>query len=212
MKTEAYLLDITPYSDEFVKAEYEKVSSHFISTDGEKLSHRKESLLARLLLCRTLEERGIGEFYVEYKDGEKPRLVSDKDIYFNISHSGNFVLLTLSGSEIGCDIQEIRAYNPKVARRHYCENETRLIEDADSKDDIFIRFWALKESILKLTGKGISGGLATYDFSAFAEKESFTAYGYRFFVKKIHNTYLAVCHKAQELKIQTADTECVKGE
>ena len=212
MKTEVYLLDISAYEDNLVKEEYDKISSHFISTDAEKLSMRKESLLGKILLCRTLEKCGVKEFQVHYKDGEKPQLLGGDNLFFNISHSGIFVMVALSDSDVGCDIQEIRPYNPKVAKRNYCPEERLLIEDSEDKDDVFIKLWALKESVLKQTGKGISGGLATYNFSAFAEKESFSAYGYSFFVKKIHNAYAAVCHKAQELKIQTVDKEYVKGE
>ncbi len=199
MKTELYFLKLSDYDMLTLQEEYKKVSSHFISADGEKLSERKESLLGRLLLWRTLEERGIGEFQVHYKDSEKPELICSEDLHFNISHSADYVMLALSECDVGCDIQEIRPYNPKVAKRHYCENETRLIECSDDKADIFIRMWALKESILKFTGKGISGGLATYDFSPYADKESFTAFGCDFYVRKMENTYFALCHKGEDI-------------
>ncbi len=202
MKTEVYLLDISSYSDELVKAEYEKISSRFISTDGEKLSQRKESLLGKLLLCRTLEKSGVKKFQVHYKAGEKPRLICDEALHFNISHSADFVMLAISNYEVGCDIQEIRPYNPKVAKRNYCEKEIALIESNENKDDVFIRLWALKESILKFTGEGISGGLATYDFSPYVHCESFTAFGCDFYVGKVENTYLAVCHKGEEISMR----------
>ncbi|MBQ7295689.1 MAG: 4'-phosphopantetheinyl transferase superfamily protein [Clostridia bacterium] len=201
MKTEVYLIDITAYSDEFVKAEYEKISSHFISTDGERLSKRKESLLSKILLCRTLEKSGVREFQVHYKDSEKPRLISSSNMFFNISHSGRFVAVALSDSEVGCDIQEIKPYNPKVAKRNYCREETALIENAEDKDSIFIKLWALKESVLKYTGKGISGGLATYDFSAFADEVKFTAYGYEFYTFRLEDTFFALCYEGGNVEI-----------
>ncbi len=199
MKTEVYFLRLSDFDDLYVKDEYQKVSSRFISTDGEKLSMRKESLLGKLLLSRTLEERGVGEFQVHYKNGEKPLLVSDKKLFFNISHSADFVALAVSDDEVGCDIQEIRSYNPKVAKRNYCENETKLIEDSEEKADVFIRMWALKESVLKFTGKGLSGGLSTYDFSPYINEESFTAFSSDFYVKKMENCYFALCHKGSDI-------------
>ncbi len=202
MKTEVCFLRLTDYDDLNVKDEHEKVSSHFISTDGERLSLRKESLLGRLLLYRTLEERGISEFAVHYKNGEKPVLISEKKLYFNISHSADFVALAISDEEVGCDIQEIRPYNPKVAKRNYCENETKLIEESEDKSDVFIRMWSLKESILKFTGKGIAGGLSTYDFSPYAGEESFTAFGCCFYVKKMENAYFALCHKGSDIVLK----------
>ncbi|MBO7319910.1 MAG: 4'-phosphopantetheinyl transferase superfamily protein, partial [Clostridia bacterium] len=128
-----------------------------------------------------------------------------KGLYFKISHSGDYVTLAISDSEVGCDIQELRAYNPRVAGRNYCQRETELIESSLSQDEVFIRLWALKESVLKYTGKGLSGGLSTYDFSPYIAQESFEAFGCSFYVKKIENTYFALCYKASEFKIETTD-------
>lgn len=197
--TEVNFLRLSDYEDIAVAEAYEKISNRFICLEGEKLSKRKESLLGRLLLYRTLENRGAGEFEVRYKDAEKPRLISDKGLFFNISHSGDFVVTAVSDDEVGCDVQEIRPYNPKVARRHYCPEEMKLIEGSDSRDDGFIRLWALKESILKFTGKGISAGLATYDFSPYINEDSFEAFGVKFAVKKIENAYFALCHKGEDI-------------
>ena len=102
MKTELYFLKLSDYDMLTLQEEYKKVSSHFISADGEKLSERKESLLGRLLLWRTLEEGGIGEFQVHYKDSEKPELICSEGLCFNISHSADYVMLALSECDVGC--------------------------------------------------------------------------------------------------------------
>ncbi len=201
--TKVYITSLSAYSAEKVREEYEKIRHHFISS--ERISERKESLIGRLVLHKALEENGGGEYTVEYIGNEKPSLKCEKGLYFNISHSADFVAVALSEDETGCDIQEIRPYNPKVAGRNYCEKETRLIEESEDKDDIFIRFWALKESILKFTGKGLSGGLSNYDFSPYVDTESFGAFGCSFYVKKIENTYFALCHKETEFKIENAE-------
>lgn len=158
------------------------------------------------MLHKALDDLSAGEYTVRYSsDGEKPSLICNKQLYFNISHSGDLVVLAVSDKQVGCDIQEIRAYNSKVASRHYCENEKKLIEESSDKDSAFIRLWALKESILKFTGKGISGGLSSYDFSAFGENESFTAFGCNFYITEIENTYFALCHKNSEFEIYKTD-------
>lgn len=157
------------------------------------------------MLHKALSDLSAGEYTVRYSDDEKPLLICDKNLYFNISHSGDYVVLAVSDEEVGCDIQEIRPYNPKVAVRHYCENETRLIEESGSQDRVFIRLWALKESILKFTGKGISGGFATYDFSPYIGEENFEAFGCNFYAAEISDTYFALCHKKSEFKIIKTD-------
>ena len=201
--TEVFITQLSSYSAEEISETYEEIKSHFVS--GDRISERKESLVGRILLHKALSQNSAGEYAVEYVGNEKPVLRSEKSLYFNISHSGDYVVAALSKDEVGCDIQEIRPYNPKVAGRNYCENERRLIEDSENKDEVFIRFWALKESVLKLTGKGLSGGLSSYDFSPYINSESFSAFDCNFYVQKIENTYFALCHREAEFKILNTD-------
>ena len=205
MITKVYIASLSSYPADFLRREYEKIKERFISKQGARISQRNESILGRVLLDKALTELGVGEYTVEYISNEKPVLRSEKGLYFNISHSGDFVALALAQDEVGCDIQEIREYNPRVAKRNYCEKETQYIENSPHKDESFIRLWALKESVLKFTGKGISGGLSSYDFSPFVGEKKFTAYGCNFYVEKIENTYFALCHKNAECKIEITD-------
>ena len=203
MITKVFITSLSQYSADEVSLCYEKIKDNFVGSG--RISQRKESLVARLMLHKALSELDAGEYSVIYSDDDKPVLKNKKGLFFNVSHSYDYVALALSGDEVGCDIQEIRPYNPKVAVRHYCENETALIENSADKDDAFIRLWALKESILKYSGKGLSGGLATYDFSPYAKNDTFMAFGCNFYVKKIDNAYFALCHKATEFKIEKTD-------
>ena len=203
MITKVYIASLSLYPDDDVISRYESIKDNFAGSG--RISQRKESLIGRLMLHKALLENEIGEYSVIYSDDDKPVLEDNNDIFFNISHSDDYVTLAVSGSEVGCDIQEIRPYNSKVAVRHYCKNETELIESSSDKDDVFIRFWALKESILKFTGKGLSGGLSSYDFSPYVSEETFTAFGCNFYVKKIENTYFALCHKNAEFKLEKMD-------
>ena len=203
MITKVYIASLSLYPDDEVTSRYEKIKDNFAGSG--RISQRKESLIGRLMLHKALSENEIGEYSVVYSDDNKPVLKNRNDVFFNISHSDDYVTLAVSDSEVGCDIQEIRPYNPKVAVRHYCKNETELIENSSDKDDVFIRFWALKESILKFTGKGLSGGLSSYDFSPYVGEETFTAFGCNFYVKKIENTYFALCHKNAEFKLEKMD-------
>jgi 4'-phosphopantetheinyl transferase len=203
MSTKIYIASLSDYDDKKIIESYELIKDKFIAES--KISHRKESLMGRLILDKAMKNLNAGEYTVTYSGNEKPVFKSGKSLYFNISHSADYVTLAISDSEVGCDIQEIRPYNPRVAGRNYCQKETELIENSDEKDEVFIRLWALKESILKFTGKGLSGGLSSYDFSPYIAQESFEAFDCNFYVKKIENTYFALCHKNTEFKIETTD-------
>lgn len=202
MLTKVFIARLSSYPDDYLRSEYEKIKGNFLSVCNGRIYERKENLLGRLLLHRALEEQSAGEYSVTYNGLEKPRLKCSEKLYFNVSHSGDYVVMCLSGCEVGCDIQEIKPLNSRVAQRHYSENESRLIEESTNKDECFMRLWALKESILKFKGIGISGGLSTYDFSLFKNQESFTAFGCNFYVTKIDNTYFALCHKNAEFEIK----------
>lgn len=199
MTTKVYLAHLDGYSADEILARYKKIKESFVAVGECQLSQRQESLLGRILLDKALCQLGVRDYKVEYQKNKKPNLLSEKEAYFNISHSDTHVVLALSFKEVGCDIQQIKPYNPKVSKRHYCQGEVELIEKSDNKDELFIRLWALKESVLKFTGEGITGGMSKYDFSPYIYKEDFEAFGYYFSLRKIENAYFALCHNGEKV-------------
>ena len=75
--------------------------------------------------------------------GEKPRF-SKGDAHFSLSHSHGVLMLGISHSEIGVDIEKIRPVNV----------EKFDFVDADNERDFF-RKWTERESWLKFTGVGL---------------------------------------------------------
>ena len=203
MGTKVYIASLSSYSAEDLRSEYEKIKERFVSVGLRKIAERDENILGRLMLNKAMQSLSVGGYTVEYRENEKPLLISSSGLHFNISHSGDLVALALSDKEVGCDVQEIRPYSPRVAKRNYCEKETEFIENSLDKDESFIRLWALKESVLKFDGSGIAGGLSNYDFSPYAGEDEFTAFGCNFYVEKIENTYFALCHKNPQFEIET---------
>lgn len=96
--------------------------------------------------------------YVYGKEG-KPYF-RDLPFYFNLSHSGDYVLCAVSSAEIGTDIQQHCGKNvERLARRFFTEREAAALEQAgeerETRERLFYRLWARKEAYGKLTGKGI---------------------------------------------------------
>lgn len=82
---------------------------------------------------------------------------------FNFSHSGNYVMCAacMDGEniQVGCDIEKTGELKMKLARRYFCREEYDTIaaaETDDEKTDLFFRYWVLKESFMKATGKGMA--------------------------------------------------------
>ena len=148
-----------------------------------KEEDRKTELAAWLLLYYALKEWGIpvdkineeGAYY--YREHGKP-MRKKKDVYFNLSHSGSYVLCVIALEEVGCDIEKIQEVKWKLARRFFSEKEYDILEylkekntvDADREngtttEEMFTRFWTLRESYVKKTGEGLGTALEGLDFS-----------------------------------------------
>jgi 4'-phosphopantetheinyl transferase len=110
-----------------------------------------------LLRYALAAQYGIDEQVVfEYGKNEKPCLKSYPGIHFNLSHTANAVACAVSDLPIGVDVQRITTVPDKVARRVLADGEYAEYLKSDSPDEFFCRVWAIKESVLKRTGQGIS--------------------------------------------------------
>lgn len=95
----------------------------------------------------------------------KPVLKGCPDLFFNISHSGDYAVCAVSHHPVGVDIERVRAYRPNVARRVCSYAERKLLEQCDNPARLFCRLWTLKESYVKATGTGIGVPLSEIAFS-----------------------------------------------
>lgn len=116
--------------------------------------------LLRLLLGHYLQ-RDPPSLQFVYSAKGKPFL-KDEAVQFNISHSGDMVLLGMSRDRaIGVDVEQIRPLPDalKLARRFFCEAEWEKIRGLPSNltSRTFFTAWTRKEAFLKATGEGIVG-------------------------------------------------------
>ena len=73
--------------------------------------------------------------------------------YFNLSHSGNKVVLLVGNQELGVDIEQIVPYSQPVAQRVFTDSEQTWLKSQQS-NEAFYRLWTGKESIMKAMGLG----------------------------------------------------------
>ena len=72
--------------------------------------------------------------------------------YFNISHSGKYVLMAVSTTEIGVDIEEIKLKDMSSLVRIFNEAEAKMIKEHSD----FYYLWCAKESLIKCMGLSVS--------------------------------------------------------
>ena len=120
-------------------------------------------VLAYQLLKQGLREMyGITENPVfEYNEHDKPSIVGNPEIHFNLSHCKEAAACVVSDQPVGIDVESIREYKEGLAHYAMNDEEVRQIEASDNPASTFIRLWTMKEATLKLIGTGISDDLKT---------------------------------------------------
>ena len=123
---------------------------------GKELDRRLCVAAYRLLCVGLRQEYGITTLPVlERHEGGKPYLAGFPGIHFSMSHCAAAAVCAISTEPVGADVETIRAYSPRLARRVLSRAELERVERAYRPDVEFIRLWTMKESRLKLTGEGI---------------------------------------------------------
>lgn len=132
--------------------------------------YRQVAAAARYVTTRALVRRVLGErlgvapriLDVRVTDLGKP-VVSD-DLHFNVSHSGDLIVLAVSDDcAVGVDVERRR--DVKRARaliaRWLSPQEQRDVDELRAsgltESDAFLRVWSAKEARLKALGVGIAG-------------------------------------------------------
>lgn len=123
------------------------------------------SLAAGLLLDYALKEFGFRERDMEYAENEhgKP-LFKNCPLKFSLSHSGDYAICAISDGEIGVDAEIYGDAKSalEIAERYFTGDEYEHIKNGDTKTEFF-KLWTRKESLLKMIGTGIVGGLNSYE-------------------------------------------------
>lgn len=112
---------------------------------------RQESLRAGLLFSLAMEKQGLspGE-PVRILPAGKPVLAEREDVYFSLSHSGDWALCALGDKPVGADVQKRRKVSLSLARRlHPAEAEWLLQQPEDRREEAFFRLWTRKEAWVK---------------------------------------------------------------
>ncbi|MGF1849541.1 4'-phosphopantetheinyl transferase family protein [Vibrio lentus] len=113
----------------------------------------------------------------EYGEKGKPRLIEKQQIEtglnFNISHSKEHLLIAVCQREgkqvqLGVDIEHARSSTniDSIMKHYFSDTElTDLLElNKEEQRERFFDLWALKESYIKATGKGLATSLRSFSF------------------------------------------------
>lgn len=142
-------------------------------SDSYKLQEDKiRSVAAWALLYKALPmvdtefSENTAAFETSFSEQGKPQS-KNYPLHFNLSHSGNFVLCTISETPVGCDVEKIKKSNIKFAERFFHPQEVNHLKSFSKCNDSilnteFYKIWVLKESLLKAGGTGLTVELKSF--------------------------------------------------
>lgn len=123
---------------------------------------RQQFISGRWLLAELLfNQIGCDELPdIDTTDNGRPVFIDQNLPDFNISHSGEYIMVALAhGCRLGLDVEHIRPRNRlmKLAQYSFSDQEYQwLVAQPESQQiDRFWQLWTLRESTLKLAAKGV---------------------------------------------------------
>lgn len=141
---------------------------------SEQCRNRSEKYLkfydsVRCIMSYVLTEYIVKEVYgkdaaieIVYNRYGKPALKNYPDIKYNITHSGEWVIIAYNNKDIGIDIEKIRPVTIKIAKYFTDSEKEYLYSKHGDENENIIRLWTIKESYLKFLGKGLSQSLKSF--------------------------------------------------
>ncbi|RKI78402.1 4'-phosphopantetheinyl transferase superfamily protein [bacterium 0.1xD8-71] len=173
-----YYMDVRCLDNETLFQEKLKLLSPYRQQKVALLKHEKDknrSLGAGILLDHALSVYGLRERSTEYEIGKwgKPVLKYHPEIHFSLSHSGNYAICSIGDKPVGNDIEYVKQGRLKVADRFFAREEQDWLYAVDKEQEQtqrMFRIWTMKESFLKVTGRGMS--LPLSDFTIHVDEES----------------------------------------
>lgn len=119
---------------------------------------RHAHLFGKLLFIEGLHFLGYSGnelFNIKYNKYDRPFL--NKDFDFNISHSGEYVLIAIAKKvRLGIDIEKIKKIEFNDFHNVMSEEQWQDIHKSSNMEETFFKYWTIKESVIKADSRGIS--------------------------------------------------------
>lgn len=167
----AYYLKVTDYDtipEAVLQKRVSEATRRIVETFRNEKVRRLKWLGEGMVRSLVKSEFGVQPEEYEIKKAEhgKPYIQgSPVPVFYNLSHSGNYLICGLSDREIGIDIQQTGSYRQEVAQRFFHPNEIENLEKckAELRTGLFYNYWSAKESFLKYTGTGLTASLTGFE-------------------------------------------------
>ena len=144
--------DINNFYDKIPKLKKDKINK-LKNYDSKVRSIIGEMVLKELLVKNNVSYNSLDYYINEYG---KPYL-KDNNIFFNISHSFDYVITAISNNEIGIDIEKVRETPIKTINQFATEKEKEYILSSNKNiEERIFKIFTLKEAYFKRLGTNLN--------------------------------------------------------
>jgi len=175
-----WFVNIDHVKDTAILARYQSILSSSETKRNQRFIFEKDR--KRHLLTRALLRYVLSEYYnnISPKDCRftkngygKPEISPEmlvQYLSFNLSHSGNMIVLAVTNERaIGVDIESLKQKTPTadLAKHYFATEEYQQLKGLPNNEfhSRFFDFWTLKEAYIKACGLGLSIPLDSFSFS-----------------------------------------------
>ena len=115
-----------------------------------------------------VEQANCKQLIIETTPSGKPYLKDYPNLFFNLSHTDNLILIAIANSPVGVDVEknERNADKEAIIKHFFSEKEQQsFFSQSENKRQLaFVKGWTRKEAILKATGEGLTA-MKNYEVS-----------------------------------------------
>lgn len=158
--------DFAAYSDDYFLPQVSRETACVVS-QYKNAKIRRTKLIGEMMSRKLLKTvLGLQGFQMVKGEHGKPYVKeSDVPAFFNLSHSGDYIVCAVSDREVGVDIERKGKVRMEVARRFFHPSEVCLLDKVqeEEREELFFCYWSVKESFLKYTGSGLSSPLSGFE-------------------------------------------------
>lgn len=146
---------IKVYFTKGLKIEDNELAENLIKHNISNINVLKEQIIKNKLIDFALKEERISSNIIKNEFG-KPYF-ENNELFFNVSHTNDYVLFAISKDEIGVDIEDLNRYKNNKSKLDRIKSRicNSFDFEEEKKGSSIIRIWTIKESFLKCIGLGL---------------------------------------------------------
>ena len=159
------------------------------------MRYRMQDARLRCIVGGVLLRQFVGNTEIFKNEFGKP--IAENGVCFNLSHSGDWVLLAVHSADVGCDIEKLRYTRyERMGKIVFTDRELAQIHFAFDKMNAFYQIWTKKEALLKCMGSGFHREAKSVDVSGDSFCEGKNRYNLRSLV--FADYILSVCSEDEQ--------------